>query len=137
MEATFSAPQKEVSLRKFRLEKGFYKQLTLFSETKSVVDVRFYKRGETVCCCVWVNHPHFGYPGEYHTQHPCGGGKDDTFGHDRESAAFSDACKMAGYSFSEPIRGRGMAKGDKAMDALLSIGQLLNYHELWVHSANA
>jgi len=137
IKATFSAPKKAVDIRGFRKEKAFYRQVSLFSGKKEVVTVRFYGSGSTCYCCVWVNFPHSGYPGEYPTQHPVGGGKCSTFNQDKESEAFANACTMAGYSFSERIKGRGMRSGDTGMLALYAIGESLGFADLWDHSANA
>ena len=137
IKATFAAPKKDISIKAFRKEKSFYRQMSLFSGQKELVTVRFYGSGSTCYCCVWVNFPHSGYLGEYPTQHPVGCGKCNTFNQDKESEAFSNACTMAGYSFSERIKGRGMGMYDTGYKALLSIGEALGFSNLWIHSANA
>ena len=137
IKATFAAPT-DISddfLRGYRLEnksRGFYKQLSVISGKKQVVDVRFYLRGETVLCCLWVNFPHSGYSGEYPTQHPVGRGKSDS-----EISAFSRACHSAGYSFDAHLSAGDMNIGNIGHEALLSIAESLGFTESWILSANA
>ena len=137
IKATFAAPKKDISIKAFRKEKSFYRQMSLFSGQKELVTVRFYGSGSTCYCCVWVNFPHSGYLGEYPTQHPVGGGKCNTFSQDKESEAFSNACTMAGYSFDAHLSAGDMNIGNIGHEALLSIAESLGFTESWILSANA
>lgn len=132
----FAPKESAKSIRAYRRESSFYKELSLIDLDKgrSVLEARFYGAGATCYCVVWIHAWEHGFPEAGATASCRGCGKAGGGGYHKPSAAMGEALADAGFTLSEPIDGRG----DSAMDsALRDIAALFGIARPYIHRAHA